>query len=113
MVDQICQEIEAAQKFEARQTAGGKTLRPHQGAALSSWEARGRRGILEHATGSGKTFTAISAIRDALGKGEVPFVLVPSELLLLNGTGKCVKLFRISTLRFSDVGQGTPSGGTT
>ncbi|WP_242618371.1 DEAD/DEAH box helicase family protein [Edaphobacter modestus] len=83
MVDQICQEIEAAQKFEARQTAGSKTLRPHQSAALSSWEARGRRGILEHATGSGKTFTAISAIRDALGKGEVPLVLVPSELLLL------------------------------
>jgi superfamily II DNA or RNA helicase len=83
MVDQICQEIEASQKFEARQTAGSKTLRPHQSAALSSWEARGRRGILEHATGSGKTFTAISAIRDALGKGEVPLVLVPSELLLL------------------------------
>jgi superfamily II DNA or RNA helicase len=83
MVDQICQEIEAAQKFEARQTAGSKTLRPHQSAALSSWEARGRRGILEHATGSGKTFTAISAIRDALGRGEVPLVLVPSELLLL------------------------------
>jgi superfamily II DNA or RNA helicase len=83
MVDQICQEIEAAHKFEARQTAGSKTLRPHQSAALNSWEARGRRGILEHATGSGKTFTAISAIRVALGKGEVPLVLVPSELLLL------------------------------
>ena len=83
MVDQICQEIEAAQKFEAHQAAGTKVLRPHQSAALSSWAARARRGILEHATGSGKTFTAISAIRDALAKNEVPFVLVPSELLLL------------------------------
>jgi superfamily II DNA or RNA helicase len=82
MVDQICQDMEAAQKFEATQLPGAKVLRPHQAAALTSWEARGRRGILEHATGSGKTFTAISAIRDSLGKGEVPIVLVPSELLL-------------------------------
>jgi superfamily II DNA or RNA helicase len=83
LVDQICQEIEAAQKFEAVRTPGSKVLRPHQSAALSSWDARGRRGILEHATGSGKTFTAISAIREALGNGEVSLVLVPSELLLL------------------------------
>lgn len=82
MVDQICQEIEAAQKFEAKQVHGAKVLRPHQAAALKDWEACGRRGILEHATGSGKTFTAISAIRDSLGKREVPIVLVPSELLL-------------------------------
>ena len=83
-VDEICREIEAAERFETQQQqpTGGKTLRPHQTAALESWEARGRRGILEHATGSGKTFTAICAIRDALRRREVPIVLVPSELLL-------------------------------
>ena len=83
LVDQISQEIEAAQKFEAKQVPGSKVLRPHQADALASWDSRGRRGILEHATGSGKTFTAISAIRNALGRGEVPLVLVPSELLLI------------------------------
>ena len=36
-----------------------KKLRDHQFAALESWVAHGRRGIFEHATGSGKTFTAI------------------------------------------------------
>ncbi len=82
LVDEICREIEAAERFEVQQATGAKTLRPHQSAALQSWEGQGRRGILEHATGSGKTFTAICAMRDALGRREVPLILVPSELLL-------------------------------
>ena len=59
-----------------------KILRPHQSAALQAWEGQGRRGILEHATGSGKTFTAICAMRDAFDRREVPLIVVPSELLL-------------------------------
>ena len=82
LVDEICKEIEAAERFEARQGVGGKTLRAHQSAAIEGWEKQGRRGILEHATGSGKTFTAICAMRDALGRREVPLIVVPSELLL-------------------------------
>ena len=81
LVDEICREIEAAERFDGRNLPGTKKLRPHQRDALQNWEARGRRGILEHATGSGKTFSAISAMRDALGRREVPLVLVPSELL--------------------------------
>jgi superfamily II DNA or RNA helicase len=82
LVDEICREIEAAERFEAKQTGGGKTLRPHQSASIQGWEEQGRRGILEHATGSGKTFTAICAMRDALARREVPLIVVPSELLL-------------------------------
>ena len=82
LVDEICREIEAAERFESRRIPGVKILRPHQRDALQSWEGQGRRGILEHATGSGKTFTAISAMRDAFARCEVPLVLVPSELLL-------------------------------
>ncbi len=82
LVDEICQEIEAIERFEGRHVTGTKMLRPHQSAALQSWEGQGRRGILEHATGSGKTFTAICAMRNALVRGEVPLIFVPSELLL-------------------------------
>lgn len=82
LVDEICREMEASARFEAHQGGKGKTLRPHQGSALNDWEKQGRRGIFEHATGSGKTFTAICAIRDALGRREVPLILVPSEILL-------------------------------
>jgi superfamily II DNA or RNA helicase len=82
LVDEICREIEAAEKFETKRAATGKVLRPHQSGALTGWEGQGRRGILEHATGSGKTFTAIAAMRDAFRRQEVPLIVVPSELLL-------------------------------
>jgi superfamily II DNA or RNA helicase len=82
ILEEICREIEAAQQFQAPKASGGKVLRPHQESALTTWEGKGRRGILEHATGSGKTFTALCAMRNALKRQEVPLVLVPSELLL-------------------------------
>lgn len=55
---------------------------PHQENAHNKWLAAGRRGIFEHATGSGKTFTAILVIREHLAKGLPALVLVPSTLLL-------------------------------
>ncbi|MCW5673943.1 MAG: DEAD/DEAH box helicase family protein [Xanthobacteraceae bacterium] len=54
----------------------------HQSSALEGWRAQGSRGIFEHATGSGKTFTAILAIREHVSKGLPALVLVPSKLLL-------------------------------
>lgn len=59
-----------------------RKLRKHQENALADWYYKGRHGILEHATGSGKTFTAICAIRDSLGRGEIPLVLVPFSDLM-------------------------------
>ena len=50
--------------------------------ALDAWVNNGRRGIFEHATGSGKTFTAMCAINNALERNEIPLVLVPSRDLL-------------------------------
>lgn len=55
---------------------------PHQADALDAWKARGKKGIFEHATGSGKTFTAITAIRDHVEGGLPALILVPSQLLL-------------------------------
>lgn len=55
---------------------------PHQTEALDAWRRQGCRGIFEHATGTGKTFTAIVAIRDHVKAGKPALVLVPSRLLL-------------------------------
>lgn len=55
---------------------------PHQISAIDAWKNQGRRGVFEHATGSGKTFTAIIAIREHLAEGLPAIVLVPSRLLL-------------------------------
>ncbi|WP_375766099.1 DEAD/DEAH box helicase family protein [Archangium gephyra] len=69
---------EAAAPVDAR----GRSLRPHQAAGLASWAANGRRGILAFATGSGKTFTAITAIREAIAdRQDVVVVVVPDQVL--------------------------------
>lgn len=62
--------------------SASRLLRAHQQEALEAWEAAGRRGILAHATGSGKTFTAITAIARQLEAGNPAVVVVPSQLLL-------------------------------
>lgn len=59
----------------------GRVMEPHQSAALDEWRKNNCRGILKHATGSGKTFTAINAIRDHVRLGKTAVVLVPSNLL--------------------------------
>ena len=63
------------------QRTGRRPLQ-HQVEAISNWEACGKRGILEHATGSGKTITAITAMRKHLADDLPAIVLVPSRLLL-------------------------------
>lgn len=69
--------------YEAPPTDPAKRhLLPYQSAAIAAWEAAGRRGVFEHATGSGKTFTAICAIKNHLATGQPAIVLVPSQLLL-------------------------------
>lgn len=61
---------------------GGIELRRHQRAAIREWEAHEHRGLLAHATGAGKTLTALYCAQVALGAGLVPVILVPSQLLL-------------------------------
>lgn len=59
-----------------------KKLMPHQKEAINNWVSAGQRGILKHATGSGKTVTAIDAIRSHIKQGLPALVVVPSKLLL-------------------------------
>lgn len=58
-----------------------RTPLPHQAQAIENWKNCGCKGILEHATGSGKTFTALTIIKEHLDKGGVSIVLVPDRLL--------------------------------
>ncbi len=58
-----------------------RTPLKHQLEAIEAWKKQGRRGVLEHATGSGKTFTALTALKEYLGDDGVALVLVPDRLL--------------------------------
>ncbi len=82
LLDEIKVSQNKALKWKPSTKANSRTPRKHQVNALEAWEKNGRRGIFEHATGSGKTFTAMCAINDALKKNETVLVLVPSRDLL-------------------------------
>lgn len=67
---------------EPAKDARGRTLYSHQSAGLAAWAANGRKGILAFVTGGGKTFTAITAIREAVSeRGNVAAVVVPDQVL--------------------------------
>lgn len=55
---------------------------PHQEQAIAAWKANGSRGIFEHATGSGKTFTSLIALKEHCAQNLPALVVVPSRLLL-------------------------------
>jgi superfamily II DNA or RNA helicase len=57
-------------------------LLEHQFNAVELWKKNGCRGIFEHATGSGKTVTALAAMNEHIATGYPALVLVPSKLLL-------------------------------
>lgn len=59
----------------------GRSPERHQEAALQDWYTNKCFGIFKHATGSGKTFTGIHAVRDHVRTGKVALIVVPSKLL--------------------------------
>jgi superfamily II DNA or RNA helicase len=65
-----------------RRIDSGREPLPHQRDAINAWTVAGYRGILEHATGSGKTYSATMAIRTHAADGGASLVLVPSVILL-------------------------------
>lgn len=58
------------------------TLRRHQRTAIANWIGAGHRGLFEHATGSGKTITALSCVDLAVQDKRPTLIVVPSRLLL-------------------------------
>lgn len=60
----------------------GIRLQKHQLGAVAAWEENDRRGVIKHATGSGKTYTALEAVRRHIEGGKPALIMVPSALLL-------------------------------
>jgi superfamily II DNA or RNA helicase len=62
-------------------TQNRKVLMHHQESVLNNWRENDHKGIIDHVTGSGKTITAIAAIREWISDGKPALVLVPSQIL--------------------------------
>jgi superfamily II DNA or RNA helicase len=74
--------LEALKRPRSPHEGPPRRLFDHQSASLADWRERGRRGILKHATGSGKTLTALHGAADWLAENKPVLVIVPSTLLL-------------------------------
>lgn len=82
-IDHAEQHVQDAVSIGAQSLAARKRrLRRHQQAVLDDWAARSHRGIVEHATGSGKTITALTAAKTSLDAGNGTLIVVPSVTLL-------------------------------
>ena len=82
LVEEIRIQNDQNREWSAEKGVNRRDPKPHQLNALETWKSNHYHGILEHATGSGKTFTALCAIRHLIEKGYTPLVLVPSVELL-------------------------------
>ncbi len=69
----------AAARTYRRPQGEERTLLPHQRAVVDDWVRHGNHGVVNFATGAGKTLTAIEAIRLWTAEGGAAVVLVPSS----------------------------------
>ena len=91
-------------ELETNEWPSGREAENHQKQALTSWYERNCLGIFKHATGSGKTFTALHAIRDHIRLGKVALVVVPSELLFIGWQAELVQEIPNATLILAGAG---------
>jgi len=93
-------------KWYAETGANSRHAKKHQINILNNWEKNNRKGIFEMCTGSGKTFTALCAIRESVfDKNEVPMILVPSDLLFDQWEQELNKIFG-KTINILKIGSG-------
>lgn len=93
-IEDVIGEAERATSPVKRERSLNVKPYPHQIETLESWDDAGRVGIVKHATGSGKTITALLGVRECLERGEKVLVLVPSVLLLKQWREEISKFFR-------------------
>ncbi len=89
--DEVFGSVKSPEGEAENQVDGVIQLRKHQQRGRKAWYSAGCKGILEHATGSGKTITALSIVREHLQDGGDAVVLVPSEALLHQWNGEFAK----------------------
>ena len=71
-------------------------LRTHQEKVLENW-LKNKKGIIKHATGSGKTYTALNAIEKILcadNNKKIPLIIVPQKLLAYQWQEEIEKFFK-------------------
>lgn len=100
--DQLLDEIECKTKLNSSWSIPTSPFLPkkHQDSVLNSWKNNNFRGIVKHATGSGKTFTAACACNYAFSNRKTPVIIVPSQELLFQWKRDLTSYYGKRNLRF-------------
>jgi len=69
-------------KLEKKEISLWDTAYDHQIQAIEEWKKNNKRGLIAHATGSGKTYTGILALDDHFKDHDNALITVPSEILV-------------------------------
>ncbi|SDQ03737.1 DEAD/DEAH box helicase family protein [Arthrobacter crystallopoietes] len=77
-LDHAIDEVRLHQGRKLNQVVG-RPLMEHQRLVLEDWEAQGHRGIVNFATGAGKTLTAIEGVKRWTSSGGAAVILVPGR----------------------------------
>lgn len=77
-IDEAVNKVRASD-FVQPKMDGRRQLMPHQIQVLDDWEAKSHRGIVNFATGAGKTMTAIHAMKRWSASGRPSIVIVPGK----------------------------------
>lgn len=77
-LDRAFEEVRFHEAHRQRQTTD-RPLMEHQQLVLEAWESRGYRGIVNFATGAGKTLTAIEGVKRWTSQGGAAVILVPGR----------------------------------
>jgi superfamily II DNA or RNA helicase len=77
-LDHALEQVRVQQGHKLDQKVG-RTLMEHQQLVLDDWEAQGHRGIVNFATGAGKTLTAIEGVKRWTSDGGAAVILVPGR----------------------------------
>jgi superfamily II DNA or RNA helicase len=97
-LETVLDEVERLKRSMAVAPLRTPRLWEHQDTALAAWEQNGRRGILAHATGSGKTFSGCEAIRRVIAEGNAALVVVPSKEIQRQWHGALAKFTTVEPI---------------
>ena len=96
--------------FKEREAHTKRSLEPFQSETLLNWKKHDHRGIINHATGSGKTVTAIHAVYEHIQTGWAAIILVPSVLLLKQWHQELLRDIPHATIQLCGAGNTTWKG---
>lgn len=83
-IERIIEEIERKSKNKCLRQPNWLNIREYQEIALKNWKENNYRGILEMATGSGKTITALNIMCEVSKEKKIFFIIVCPQTYLVN-----------------------------